>query len=378
MIKPAEQQWKENPELLFQLRREAVTVYFEARGSCKGGCAVEFLVSNDGQVTATGIESLMKAFLSPVLINGLPGGSPNLINMLVANHKLARMPSDTGTDLGDLPNLAAAYDAYAPTYDVDGQALVEKFEFEGIVLDLACGTGYFGRILRKHQSRQMNPWQDDQVEDFDRASESGNLDDGTSRATHLTGCDISPGMARLCSETGAYDLVRLGHIQTSLSEYPFLLQHDAMDHIVCFGAAYLLSFEELTFMLVSCFASARRSLTIGVDEVPDAYSEYMDGLGMGYLRGNNHVAQMDQLFTEPPGWRLVSRDRRFSWTWPDGKDVYAVFYRFERVEEAGRNMILSIRDEKEPWLSFIDDASFSSLKAGAPMPSADVDQLCFL
>ncbi|KAL4993287.1 hypothetical protein BDV10DRAFT_29564 [Aspergillus recurvatus] len=333
---PVEQH--EGPKLLAHLQQEALRTFFKVRighESRTGGCTVNFRV-RDGQVMSTSVHSLLRVFLTKELIHGLPGGLPALINILIARETLKSGNSNSRK----LPELAAAYNSVAPVYDADGQlysadetnfqAIVDDFDFRGTVLDLACGTGYFGRVLRAcTQRRHRKP-----------ETENG-TETQTDRGLVIIGSDISPGMVEICRKTGVYNEVHVGRIQTFFSDYYDSAVAGQIDHIVCFGAVYLLTTEELAFMLVSCFAAAGKTVTIGVDEVPSAYSNYMDQLDMPYLRGTNHVAQMDAMFAKPPGWRLVSRQRRFSWTTPDGGDVYATFYRFERIVGERKMLLLS-------------------------------------
>lgn len=46
------------------------------------------------------------------------------------------------------------------------------------------------------------------------------------------------------------------------------------------------------------FAAANKSITIGIDKVPGAYSEYMDWVKVSYLGGTNHVALVDEIMYE--------------------------------------------------------------------------------
>ncbi|KAL4746057.1 hypothetical protein BDW72DRAFT_198058 [Aspergillus terricola var. indicus] len=325
-----------DPKLFAHLQEEALRAFFKmpiSQRSRTGGCTVNLRV-RDGQVLSTSLDSLRQSFFTKELAHGLCGGRHTLINILIARKTLeGGNPSS-----GKVAELAAAYNSLAPEYDADGkaisadeanfQAIVDEFDFHGTVLDLACGTGYFGRILRACTNRRCRKLE----------TEHG-TETQTDRGPIIIGNDISPGMVEICRETGIYNEVHVGRIQTFLSDYSAATGY--VDHIVCFGAVYLLTAEELAFMLVSCFAAAGKSVTIGVDEIPSAYSDFMDQLGMSYLRGTSHIPQMDTMFAKPPGWRLVSRQRRFSWTTPPGGDVYATFYRYERIVDERYILLLS-------------------------------------
>jgi hypothetical protein len=82
-----------------------------------------------------------------------PGGQAAFFDMLLATKQI-----QMGSWKPRYERVAAVYDRFAPTYDsVLKQSklfeiekmFVERFDFSGSVLDIACGTGGFGDILHK-------------------------------------------------------------------------------------------------------------------------------------------------------------------------------------------------------------------------------------
>jgi SAM-dependent methyltransferase len=321
---------REDNPLLFQRLQHAALEAFEAgmfRGSHMG-CDVDLRVNSEKEVFVISVNPEPMAFLQSgknprqmPIIESFPGGHLALVNLFIANHFLR---SDIRREWS---KVAAAYDEVATEYDDQGQSnsqdevnfryMVDKYDFQGTVCDLACGTGFFGRILSENRCRTAQ---------------------GTGK---LVGFDLSPGMADICRKTGLYDQVYISGIQTCLLQYPDPAE---VDHIVCFGAVHFLSPEEFSFFLVQCFVIANKSITIAVDEIPDSYNKHLRERGLSHMHSINHLANIEA-FGKPRGWRLVGRQRHFSWTSPTtGDDVYSTFFRFERVN--GRNVEISRAPEK--------------------------------
>jgi SAM-dependent methyltransferase len=315
--------------VLFECIQQAALEAFETSPFKGGhmGCDIELQVTGDG-VTATSVDCRPMSLLQPKydcrdtkLVGAFPGGLNALINVFIANFSLH------GNMRRDLSKVAACYDAVAPVYDEQGQSnshdddnfkhIVQKYEFDGHVVDVACGTGFFGRVLKTHSTR------------------------ASFNTTSLVGFDLSPGMAKICRETGLYDQVYVAGMQSCLLQYH---GRDQIDHVVCFGAVHFLTPEEFGLFLVQCFVIANRSITIAVDEIPDSHNMRLRNKGMSYMHSINHLANMKN-FGEPEGWRLVSHRRRFSWNSPTtGDDVYSTFFRFERM--AQKNILMTRIMEK--------------------------------
>ncbi|KAG6040811.1 hypothetical protein E4U41_006982 [Claviceps citrina] len=317
---------KRDDAALFE-RIQQVAVEAFAVSSCKDGhtgCHVDLRVTADGQVFVVDMNPHSAQFVPqetdqdyPV-IHSFPGGHSTLINVFIANHML-RHPDQWSHE----PELVSLYNDMAPTYDAQCSAgsrfdvslgkLVDDFDFSGTILDLACGTGIFGRILaQRHKSPP-------------RTSTKGH-------ANRLLGCDISPGMLDVCRETGLYDSLRLESMQSALMNLS-----ERVDHVVSFSAIYFLRPEMFSLVLAFLFILADKSITLSIEEIPDSYKTTLAEKGVA-CTAFNHLADMDA-FGEPNGWRLVRRERVFSWVSPrTGDRIHAVYFRYERVEGATRDL----------------------------------------
>ncbi|CAG8168724.1 unnamed protein product [Penicillium nalgiovense] len=322
---------REDNPILFQNLQHAALEAFEAgmfRGSHMG-CEVNLRVNSKIGVFVTSANSQAMTFLQTgndlqdlSIIESLPGGLPAAVNVFIANycaHHDFRQK--------ECIKVATAYDEVAPEYDDQGQTnsqdkhnfrhLLENYDFQGTVLDLACGTGFFGRLLTENGFRNAE------------------------RAGSLIGFDLSPGMVNLCRKTGVYDQVDISGLQTCLLQYS---RHGEVDHVVSFGALHFLSPEEFASFFVQCFIIANKSITVSVDEIPDSYNEHLHEKGLSYMHSTNHLGNMEA-FGEPQGWKLVSRQRHYSWTSPTtGDDIYSTFFRFGRVDPG--NVLISRAPEK--------------------------------
>jgi SAM-dependent methyltransferase len=317
---------RKNNSILFQSLQRAALEAFEAgmfRGSHMG-CEVNLRVNREKEVFVLSVKPPLMAFLKTgnelqdlSIIETFPGGLSAAVNVFIANyfahHDVRRM---------ECSKVATAYDDVAPEYDGQGLSnsqdeenfryLVKNYDFQGTVSDLACGTGFFGRLLTENGFRNSQ------------------------RTGRLFGFDLSPGMVDLCRKTGVYDQVYVSGMQTCLLQY---FGHGEVDHIVCFGAVHFLSPEEFASFLVQCFIIANKSITVAVDEIPDSYNEHLREKGLSHMHSTNHLGNMEA-FGEPQSWLLVSRRRHYSWTSPTtGDDVYSTFFRFERVD--GGNVRIS-------------------------------------
>jgi SAM-dependent methyltransferase len=309
---------EDNPTLYDRLLEVALEA-FETGRFCHSymGCDVDMRVKPNGEVFAIEVNPQPACFLpdetgfaDAPITESLPGGHMAVVNIFIANYFL-----QNGT-LREWSKVAGIYDKMAVDYDEMVQNLSQiddimrkvtrVFDFEGTVVDLACGTGGFGRLLAECQPGRHHH-----------------------REGQLIGFDLSPGMVDGCRAMGFYNEVYVSRMQTCLLEYT---SHTEVDHIVCFSAIHFLSPEEFAFLLVSCFVTVRKSITIGVDEIPDVYNENLAKKGDSFMHSFNHLQNMEAL-GKPRGWSLVSRQRQYGWKSPATKDdVYTTTFRFERVD----------------------------------------------
>ncbi len=204
-------------------------------------------------------------------------------------------------------SLEEAYASWSKKYNASVAAIpgVEltvlhfcKFDFQGSVLDLGCGTGRLGKSLP-----------------VERGS--------------IVGIDISPHMAEIGKREGYYQDIRVGSIQKVLPTMPMF------DHVVSLAALHHMPSVELSFVLSTTFQKARKSITFGIDDIPEGYNEVIRKLGPPYdaMQGHNHRAAMES-YVIPRDWRLADETRVFGWRSPKtGHDVFTTVYRFEHGAE---------------------------------------------
>jgi SAM-dependent methyltransferase len=308
---------KENPALFERLQTVAIDAFMVS--GCQGsnmGCAVTLRVRPNGDVFAVDVDPQPAAFIPKEsfrdlpIIHSLPGGYPAVINIFIANHLLRNVAQRNAEE-----KIAAAYDDFASKYDAvqaNGstiaaaiRSLTQAYDFGGTVFDLACGTGIFGRVLTETKPL---------------------------KGTRLLGFDISAQMGDICRSSGVYEAVHIESMEQALLNRDGFAE--GVDHVVCFAAIHFLRPEIFAFVLVLCFTLARKSITIGVDEIPDVYNEKLEQMNAGHMHAWNHLACM-LAFGEPPNWQLTKRTRQYSRTsLGTGDDIYTTYFRFDRVGES--------------------------------------------
>ncbi|GAQ05476.1 hypothetical protein ALT_2797 [Aspergillus lentulus] len=307
---------KENLVLFERLQTVAIDAFMAS--GCQGsnmGCAVTLRVRPNGDVFAIEIDPQPAAFIPErpcrdlPIVHSLPGGYPAVINIFIANHLLQNPAQRHAKE-----KIAASYDDFASKYDAvqsNGSTiaatirnLTETYDFGGTVFDLACGTGLFGRVLT-----ETNP----------------------SKGSWLLGFDISAQMGDICRSSGVYEAVHIESMEQALLNRDRFAE--GVDHIVCFTAIHFLRPEIFAFVLVLCFTLARKSITIGVDEIPDVYNQKLEQMNAGHIHAWNHLAGM-LAFGEPPNWQLTKSTRQYSRTsLVTGDEIYTTYFRFDRVGE---------------------------------------------
>ncbi|KAG5926535.1 hypothetical protein E4U42_003185 [Claviceps africana] len=215
--------------------------------------------------------------------------------------------SQAGSNSGRIAHTAAVYDSWSDTYDEFWettnmsnmqQFTAANFDFSGSVLDLACGTGVFGRILHDHGAE----------------------------TTEVVGVEISAGM--LCA-ADIKKFYKKPLWNCSMQEY--VMRNVEFDHVVCFGALLFLDAVELHAVLARMFMMARKSLTIEVENLDDHVIEDMENDSGHHLFVENHV-QMVERFGIPDGWKLVHKQHGALYPSPSSEgNVEGYIVRFERI-----------------------------------------------
>ncbi|KAF4168927.1 hypothetical protein CNMCM6936_000338 [Aspergillus lentulus] len=281
-------------------------------------CTVLFRVTKITRPMLIGINPMSPIFLPQLSVEdctireSFPGGHRSLINSVIASSLIVHSHS---VEL--LRKVGEEYDDVAPKYDAvthgiyhdNVKKIATKYNYDGVVLDLACGTGLFARLRGEAL-----------------AVTSG---DHRNSTTKFMGVDLSPQMRTECLYHGWYERVLVGPIQRILTEWM-----DPVDHIVCIGALHYLDKNELSLVLSRAFHLARVSVTFTIDEIPESYIAAQRSRGREYMHGVNHVAEV-AAYGVPVGWKLADHWKCLGWKSPTtGDDVYTNVFRFERLDEA--------------------------------------------
>ncbi|KAJ4189083.1 hypothetical protein NW767_011734 [Fusarium falciforme] len=134
-------------------------------------------------------------------------------------------------------------------------------------------------------------------------------------------------MARLAKDLG-HNHVFIGPVQEVL---PTITK--SFDHIMCYQAIHFVSAFEVSLVLSRCFQLAKRSVTIGVDEIPEGYNEAIKKLPPpnNVMTSINHVQEVRD-FGVLRGWKLALEEQVFGWKSPNTNvDVNTALFHFERI-----------------------------------------------
>ncbi|KAI8649301.1 ATP-grasp domain-containing protein [Fusarium sp. Ph1] len=258
----------DDPELFDTLQRLAVEA-FQANDMAGGSWGnVDIRIKPDGKPVVIEVNPMPAVFLpldfgyeETVIWNSSPGEHRALLNIMMASYMMRSETYDNVRQdlIGKVYNrVALQYDAqYNPqssAEEVFGR-LLSKFNFDGSLLDIACGTGLFGRLIRAEQ------------------------------------------------------------------------------HIMCYQAIRFVSAFEVSLVLSRCFQLANKSVTIGVDEIPEAYNEAIKKLPPpnNVMTSINHVQEVRD-FEVPRGWKLALEEQVFGWKSPNTNvDVNTTLFHFEQI-----------------------------------------------
>ena len=306
----------DDPELYDQLCALAEQAWHVNKMHGSNWCTVDSRQrASDGKIFLLEVNPMPTVFYryeheweDTVIRAAFPGGHRALINMLITTKLLQQGKYKDGVTL-----VAATFDKFSDGYD-DSMAknsqlyhllkyLITTFDYSGTVLDLACGTGIFARKLFEHQkAHSLSP-------------------------STIVGNDISKGMVDKNPNPAAYKEYRIGLLQQVIMDTT-----EQFDHIVCITSLQYLDEATLSAVLARMFFVAQKSVTITIDEVPEAYNESLEKKGLKHMVVRNHIPQLNS-FGVPRGWRVACRRREFAWTSPHtGHDVYITTFRFEALK----------------------------------------------
>ena len=185
-----------------------------------------------------------------------------------------------------------------PCYAHLRDTLIPKFPFQGhTVLDLGCGTGWFGRAL--HENGQ---------------------------SASITGVDISTGM------TASEDIKMLYQKPIVIEKIQSYGMRDVhFDSVVCFETFQFLHPVEFNATVARMFQIARKSVSFTVADLSRSTIEKQ-------LRehGFRQFNLMDTVkrFGTPPGWKLLMNEQKVSYVSPTtGEENSDLWLHFERDEQ---------------------------------------------
>ena len=237
------------------------------------------------------------------------------------------------------------YDKFADSYQVRTEEtrirgfqreMLNKFPHHGFTLDLGCGAGPVGRLIRESF---LNSALVDSNTNRTKVSKQAEV--------YVHGVDISTNMLKQPWCIRYYDSTQHGFIQDVLldpsadwmehtvingREQNPTLSESMVDHITCFGALHFLNPTEFEAVLSRMFALARRSVMFDIDDLCPMYINYLlEKHGEG-LRNYNHVAAYRK-FGTPLGWTKVVEEESMIYHSPSvGIDVRGILVRFEQVD----------------------------------------------
>lgn len=240
---------READAVLFEILQTKATETFKKMGlQGSSWSTIQLNVSKGYTVTVTGIS------LTPTICRSLdrgedliiaksfPGGHEAFINCAITTQRLKLEETNIAEQrVGEsYTEISSDYEMHVEATDLPKivAEVVDRYDFSGSVLDLACGTGLFGRTLHpSQQSRHQS-------------------------LSVIDGIEISPGMARFAVGSGIYNHIHIGSMQRTVTRM------HPVDHVCIFGAIYFLLPEEMSLVVSRVFQLARKSVTLAVDEIP--------------------------------------------------------------------------------------------------------------
>jgi cyclopropane fatty-acyl-phospholipid synthase-like methyltransferase len=152
-------------------------------------------------------------------------------------------------------------------------------EYAGTILDLGCGTGAVGKLIREKYP-----------------------------SARLTGVDISPEMVVNAQET--YQTIHLGLMENVIMDTEKL--GGSFNHVVALAVFQFINREHFALILNRAFELATNSVTLTVEDMPEKYAQ-------GLLKINPTFVMFDHVdyiedFVPPKGWCLAGKRRDLLWT----------------------------------------------------------------
>ncbi|KAF8736281.1 hypothetical protein AX14_000500 [Amanita brunnescens Koide BX004] len=314
---------KEEPELFTKLQEMALQAWKANQMAGQSWANVDLRVQANGEPIVLEVNPMPAVFLpdekweDAAVRESFPGGHRALVNVLIASQLIRRKAEENRQT-----HVANIFTRYSSKYAEDVirlpvmsiyERIISLMDLSGSILELGPGTGVFGHLLKK--KTELTP--------------PASTPPSHNNTTTLTGIELSKGMVEKCQETGLYNQIYHGSIQTLFPSIgPF-------DHIISFATLCYTSPEDFSLIMTRSFQLARKSIAVTIDEITDAYNQRLREKDDPNMTGHNHKAEMEKTFCNPPpaGWKLSETFRQFGWSSPHVQsDIYVTAYIFERVE----------------------------------------------
>jgi len=224
--------------------------------------------------------------------SSFPGGFDEFIETIVKTKRRAdsiirhyeRNSTQYASDIQNIAQYAQVFQELLKTYAIDGN-----------VLDLGCGTGYVGTLVKSQYPSAI-----------------------------LTGVDLCAEMAKFATD---YTHIQIGRVENIIMELK-----PEYDHIVSFGVLLFLDTRNFIKTVNRMFALAKHSITFSLEDYSDEYIELRRQKGKT-SNGINHLPTLDKLKI-PEGWSLIFKRGGHVWNASaDGTHLDGCVFHFRKNEK---------------------------------------------
>ncbi|XP_037049744.1 uncharacterized protein LOC119084028 [Bradysia coprophila] len=286
-----------NPEMKEKIQETAVKAYEELGVLGSGYARVDFRVKGtelyvlEINPCPAFFAELGNRYGDDFLIEStFPGGHENLIETIISSKRRfdAILKEYNGVAAS---NYDAAIEVKGKNLFAIWENLTDTFDYGGAVLDLGCGTGLVGKIIKKKYDAK------------------------------LVGIDLSSEMVKL---TDNYEKLHVGLMENIVVE----LKAKSFNHIVSAGALAFIDQKSFVNLFARMFSLATDSITVIIDEMNEQFLSDCAARYSVLLFNHAHTVNT---FPIPRGWNLVYNKRELLWESPRiGTNIYGLVLRYER------------------------------------------------